>query len=56
MPTHEISGGRALTLAGAVRAAEELAHGERQKEARRHDVTLGDAWDEYVDCRKGKSI
>jgi integrase len=34
------------------RAEQQAAHATRQAEARRRDVTLGEAWDEYVEARK----
>ncbi|MBI0326869.1 tyrosine-type recombinase/integrase [Burkholderia plantarii] len=34
------------------RAQQQAAHEARQAEARRRDVTFGDAWDEYVESRK----
>lgn len=33
------------------RAEQQAAHQARQNEARRRDVTVGDAWDEYVEAR-----
>lgn len=35
-----------------VRAEQQAAHEVRQAEARRRDVTFGEAWDEYVEIRK----
>lgn len=35
-----------------VRAEQQAAHEARQADARRRDVTFGEAWDEYVESRK----
>ncbi|MBO7771585.1 integrase family protein [Burkholderia pseudomallei] len=36
-----------------VRAEQQAAHEARQAEAKRRDVTFGEAWDEYIEGRKG---